>query len=249
MRLAPTTALGPKLLDFNASDDVMEMVPGTVIHAAGTDYSTTSNVPNWGLCELIYVRSTSSSTFIPGRLLHLDKDFTILDMPNTANTGRPVYVSLTNWAAGNTTTQYGWVLRSGTCPVSFSTAATAGAMYFNAAGQAQPGAAAGKQLLNATCLIAATGSFTRTVQTVNGSSRVKLSGVAGVFTGQAVSGTGIPASSVVSSVDASGREIVIGSAIGTPVAATATGSVTATFTHTGYGICHVDRACVQGQIT
>ena len=249
MRLTPIGALGPRLLDFGVSDSTQRMAVGTPLLAAGTDFSTTASVPNWGECELVYVRYASATVIDPGRLLHVDKNFTILDMPNTANTGRPVLVALSRFTAGDTNVQYGWAIRAGICPVQYSVAATTGAVYFAAAGQATPTLTAGKQILNATCLIAAAGSFTRTVQTLNGSSKVRMSNVAGVFVGQAISGTGIPASSVVSAIDPSGTAVTIGSAVGTPVAATATGSVTGTFTHTGFGICQLDRAFVQGNIT
>lgn len=259
LALANGTLVG-QLLDFSVSDDLpttftggtsSPIQPGFMASAVSTDggIDTTSNTPNWGAAEILYVVNTSSSTFNPGRLVHIDSNFALLDMPNTANTGRPVYVTLTRFTAGNTTRQGGWVLRAGMCPVSYSVAATAGAVYFAAAGQATPTLTAGKQILNATCLIAASGSFTRTVTTQNGSPRVRLARVNGLYLGQAISGTGIPASSVISSIDQSGTELVIGSAVGTPVNATATGTVTATFTHTGFGICQIDRPFVQGNIT
>lgn len=245
MRLAPINGLTGRLLDFgDSSTDTDRYNIGTHLFAAPTDgVDTGTNVPNWGLCELVWVRSTSASTFNPGRILHLDKDFQILDMPNTANTGRPVYISLTKWAAGNVTTQFGWVLRSGICPVQYSVAATTGAVYFAAAGQATPTPTAGKQILNATCLIAAASAFTRSISTQNGSSKVQLARVNGVFFDITVSGTGVPASTEVSAINPSGNEITINNA------ATATGTVTGTFTPTGYGICQIDRAFVQGQIT
>lgn len=261
MRLAPLTGLMGQSLDFALSIDLPASTssgakqhpiqPGMMITAASTDgeIDTTSNTPNWGVCELLYVVNTSSSTFNPGRLVHIDSNLAILDMPNTANTSRPVYVTLTRFSAGNTTRQGGWVLRSGICPVQYSVAATAGAVYFAAAGQATPTLTAGKNILNASCLIAASGSFTRSVTTQTGSSQVKIARVNGVFVGQAISGTGIPASSVVSAIDPSGTSLTIGSAVGTPVVATGTATVTGTFTHTGFGIVHLDRAFVQGNIT
>ena len=259
MRLAPTSNSVGTLIDFGASNDYVTtgggtsgyegIAPGTIIEAAPTDgVITTASVPNWGQCELMYVLNTSSSTFLPGRLVHVDKNFAISDMPNTAGTGRPVFVCVTNFSAGNTTTQGGWVLLSGIAPVSFSVAATTGIVFFGAAGQASPTQAAGKQILNATTLIAASGSFTRTVTTSNGSTTIKTSTVAGLYPGQAVSGTGIPASSVVNTIGADGQSFTIGSAVGTAVTATASGSVTGTFTHTGYGIVHFSRPFVQGQI-
>lgn len=249
MRLAPVDLMGPRLLNFDNSDSEQRMAVGTPLTAAATDFSTTANVGNWGTCELVYTRYASSTVINPGRILALDKNFTILDNPNTANTGRRVYVALSRFTAGDVNVQYGWVLRSGICPVQYGTAATVGPVYFAAAGTATPTLQAGKQILNANCLIAAVSTFTKTVQTRNGSSQVGMPNMAGVYVGQAISGTGIPASSVVSSIDPGGRFVVIGSAIGTPVTATASGSVTGTFTNTGYGIVEIDRGFVQGNIT
>jgi hypothetical protein len=261
MRLAPISLTG-SALDFSASDDYTTsgggtsgytgIAPGTIVEAAPTTgVDTTANVPNWGVCEVMYVLNTSANTFIPGTLVNIDKDFAISTVPNTGLVGRPCYVVLTNFAAGNTTAQGGWVLTRGVAPVKYSVAATAGPVYISAtAGQATPtNPTGGKQIIGATCLIAASGSFTRAVQTQTASSRVKVSNTAGVYTGMAISGTGIPASSVISSVESDGMTVVIGSAIGTPVNATATGAVTGTFTHTGYGICHINLPQVQGSIT
>lgn len=114
---------------------------------------------------------------------------------------------------------------------------------------ATPTAAAGVQILNARCLIAAAATFTRQGTTRSGSSRVRFGNVGGMFVGQAISGTGIPASSVISAIDSDGTSVIIGSAVGTPVNATASGTVTVTMTNTGFGICQVDSPTFQSQIT
>lgn len=250
MRLAPTNSLVGSLLDFGVSSDVKEMALGTMVEASGTDYDTTANVANWGEAELVYVSTVAAAVIIPGTLCVMDKNFRIAaTAASEANTGRPVVVALTNFAIGSTTEQYGWVLRAGICPVKYAVAATTGAVYGGTSGQATPTAAAGVQILNARCLIAAVSTFTRSGTTRNGSSEVKFPNVAGMYVGQAISGTGIPASSVISSIDPGGTRVIIGSAIGTPVTATATGTVTVTMTNTGYGICQVDRPTFQSQIT
>ena len=260
MRLA--IADGPlvgQLIDFGLSVDYPTSVtsgrgspiqPGAIYSAVSTDggIDTTSNVPNWGSAEVMYVVNTSASTFLPGNLVQVDKNFSIAAAATTAGTGAPLAVCLTRFTAGNVTRQGGWVLLAGVSPVSYSVAATTGIMYLGTSLNATPTQASGKQILNATCLIAAAGSFTRTVTTRAGLPQILVSRVNGIFVGQAISGTGIPASSVVSSIDPSGQALVIGSAVGTPVNATASGSVTGTFTHTGYGICQFDRPFVQGQI-
>jgi hypothetical protein len=261
MRFAPVYPMAGQPIDFSASVDYsttasagakqVPIQPGTILSVASTDggIDTTTNVPNWGTAEVMFVVNTSSSTFIPGNLVQVDKNFAIAAAATTANTGAPVYVCLSNFSAGNTTRQGGWVLVSGICPITTSVAATTGAVFLGTSKNVTPTAAAGKQILNATCLVAASGSFTRSITTQNGSSFIKVARVNGLYPGIAVSGTGIPGSSVVSSIDASGTGFVLGSAVGTPANATATGTVTGTFTHTGYGVFQIQRPFVQGQIT
>jgi len=263
MRLAITTGqLAGQLIDFSPSKDFSttpsagahyaSVQPGAIFSAVSTDGgidTSDAQLPNWGACEVMYVVNTSSSTFVPGNLVQIDKNFAIAANATTDNTGAPLYVCLSTFSAGNTTRQGGWVIVSGITPVTFSVAATAGQVFLGTALNATPTANTGGQILNATTLIAASGAFTRSGTTVNGSSAVRVPRVNGIYPGIAVTGTGIPASSVVSSINSGGDGIVIGSAIGTPVAATAAGTVTLTFTHTGYGICHVNRPFVQGQIT
>lgn len=251
MRLAPTYLAGPKLLDFSTSDDVQEMALGTILTATGTDYDTTANVANWGMAELVYVANVSVA-ILPGTLCVVDKNFRVVASAAAAtevNTGKPVFAALTHFAVGSTTPQYGWVLRRGVAPVRYGVAATAGRVFASTAGLATPTAAAGAQILNAQCLIAAAATFTRTGKTQAGTSRVEFSNVAGMYVGQAISGSGIPASSVISALDAGGRGVIIGSAVGTPVNATASGSVTVTMTNTGFGIVQLDYPFYQGQIT
>lgn len=251
MRLAPISALGPKLLDFSTSDDVQEMQLGTPIMATGTDYDTTANVANWGLCELVYV-ANASVAIVPGTVVVIDKNFRVVASAaaaTQANTGQPCYIALTNFGVGSTTVQYGWVLRRGIAPARFTVAATAGRVFAGAAGVFTPTAAAGVQVLNAITLIAAASTFTRLGSTKTGSAKVGFSNVGGMYVGQAISGTGIPASSVISAIDPSGNAVWIGSAVGTLVNATATASVTVTMTNTGFGIVQVDSPFYQGQIT
>lgn len=252
MRLAPIDAVGPRLLDFSVSDDVKEMALGTVIQAVGTDYDTTANVANWGDAELLYV-SNVGVAILPGTLVVMDKDFRVAATAvaaTEANQGKPLYVALTNFAVGSTTEQYGWVLRAGVCPIRYSVAATAGRVFLGTAGVATPTPAAGAQILNAICLIAAVSTFTRAGTTRAGSSQVKFGNVAGMYVGQAISGVaGIPGASVISAINPDGTSIIIGSAVGTPVAATATGTTVCTMTNTGFGICRIDKPTSQSQIT
>lgn len=255
MRLSIVGAVSAAPLDFSASENMSANLTSTntdlstfsrftlgamVLAAPTMAPDTTASVPNWGVSELVFVKSALAAT-TPGRLVTLDKDWGIADLANTANLGRPVYVTLTNFSAGTTIPQVGWVMRAGVAPVQYAVAATAGALFIGAAGQATPTAANGKQLLNAVCTIAAAGSFTRTVRTVNGSKVLIVADSRGMFIGQAVTGTGIAASSTIAAIARDGLSISLNNA------ATASGSVTGTFTHTGFGIVHFDRPFAQGQ--
>jgi hypothetical protein len=258
MRLAISSGqLSGMLLDFSASKDYVLTglttsqgpQPGGIFNCAPTEgIETTTSVPNWGYAEVMCVKNTSSSTFIPGKLVQVDKNFAIALNATTDNTGAPLAVTLSNFSAGDVTAQIGFVLISGVAPVTFSVAATAGQVFLGTAGNASPTANTGGQILNATTIIAAAGNFTRTVTTTSGQSFARCK-TNGLYPGLAVSGTGIPGSSVISSIDPSGLGFYIGSAVGTAVNATASGAVTGTFTHTGYGIVQMSRPFVQGQIT
>jgi hypothetical protein len=240
MRLAPISGLVKGLLDFQGSVDTPIVNVGTLILAAPTDgVDTGTNVPNWGQCELLYVKNVSTA-ITPGILVVLDKDFNATAAPSTAGLGKSLYVTLTSFALGSTTPQYGWVMVSGVAPIQTSVAATTGLVYIGTAGVITPTQANGKQVLNAACTIAAASAFTRTIQTANGSKRIGVSRVNGIFIGQAITGTGI--SSTVASIDPGGN------AFYTAAAATATGSVTGTFTPTGYGIVQLSRPFAQGQV-
>lgn len=240
MRLLPIDMTAGKLINFSAADDIQKHQLGTRTSVVSSDYSTVAGVGNAGGGEAIYMKA--AGTFIPGRLVHWDKDWNLLDVPNTGNTGRSLGVVLSGFTAA---APYGWVLISGAAPVSFAVAATAGALFVGAAGQATPTAAAGKQILGASTVIAGAATFTKPVRTVNGSPYITVAAgdVSGLYPGIAVSGTGIPGGATVASIDNDGRTFRLSAN------ATAGGAVTATFTHTGYGIVQLERPFVQGQIT
>jgi hypothetical protein len=176
MRLAPVSAAYAGLLDFSGSTDSAKIQVGTMLEAVPTDgLDTGSNVPNWGHSELLYVRNVSTA-ILPGAVVTLDKDFNIVAAASTANTGKAVYIALTNFALGSTTPQYGWVMAAGVAPAAFSVAATTGAVFLGTAGALTPTPAAGKQVLNAVTLIAAASAFTRQITPTNGSKYIRRPG-------------------------------------------------------------------------
>ena len=238
MNLVPLSVVAGKLLNFFLADDVQKHQLGTRFDATDSDYLAAVNVGNAGGCELVYAKGTAA--FATGRLVHLDKDMNILDVPVTGNTGRPVFVTVSTFSA---TAQFGWVARIGCVPVQFAVAATAGPVFGGTTGVATPTAAPGRQILNATTLVGSAASFTRTARTRNGLVNVDIGNTAGLFPGMAVSGAGIPGGATIASIDNGNSTLRLSAA------ATASGNPTLTFTHTGFGIVHIEQPFVQGQIT
>ena len=236
MRFAPQNLLADPI-GFYPGEAVAFMQLGSRVVGNSYDYSNVAGVPNGGGAEFLYVKA--AGTIPSGTLVVVDKDWNISAAPVTANTGRPAYVAVSMFTATNC---YGYIMVSGMCPVITSVAATTGAVFVGTAGAVSPTAAAGKALLGSTCLIAASGTFTKTGTVRKGSKVIEVGEVGGLYPGLVPSGTGIAAGTI-ESIDPSGR------AFSNSVVATASGTVTVTFTHTGFAICHIDHAHVQGQIT
>jgi hypothetical protein len=153
---------------------------------------------------------------------------------------------MNNMASGT----FGWIQITGMAV--FKTNATVAAdavIGIGAAGIAGTNTA-GKQLLGVRNIKAATATVTVTATTLNTSYVLKTNGYDGFFLGMALSGTGIPASTVVAKLSEDGNTIFMGSAVGTvgDKLATASGSITLTGTYTGYGAGFINRPFAQGQI-
>ncbi len=224
-------------IDFTKASDVQYFPLGTVMYGSPGDPSATANVPNAG-GKFIYAKSAAAAVI--GAPLQLDKDYGLAALPNTGNTGAPLVIAASEFSTTNT---FGWVCESGQVPVKVSAAAAAGAaLFISGAGTLSSTIAAGKQILGISSLIGSTGAFTKAAVTTNGSPTVKVSDIAGLYVGLTPSGTGIAASTI-TAIDAGRREITLSAN------ATASGSITATFTHTGYVIANIASPHVQGQIT
>jgi hypothetical protein len=99
-----------------------------------------------------------------------------------------------------------------------------------------------KGMVNVHNLKAATATTTWTANTQNGTGKIVVpNGYDGAFLGMALSGSGVPASTVVAKLDPDGKTIYTGSAIGTlgDKNSTATGSITLTGTYTGFGAGYI----------
>lgn len=201
--------------------------------------------PFWGWGEFIYGKASGA---IAARLVCvLDNTYLAVGVPNAANQGFPVVFAMSKMADAT----FGWFMKSGLA-IYATTATVAAGTAIGITGVGTVGAnTAGKQILGVRNLIAATGTKTVTALTTNGTGILQTGGYDGFFVGMALSGTGIPASTVVAKLDSDGRTIYTGSAIGTlgDKNSTATGSITLTGTYTGFGAGMVDAAFAQGAIT
>lgn len=200
-------------------------------------YVTDFNDPYYGWQKMIYAQAAAAQE--TGSLVFFTNAWVATDIPNTANTGLSIGVAKTAMAINT----YGWYILSGQAPWS-ATASVAAGVAFGITAAGQVGAnTAGKQILGARVNIAGTGTFTRTVQTFSGSTRFVTSSCDGLFIGLAISGTGIAGSSTIATIDPSSNTFT------TNNAATANGTVTATYTYTNFLIVYANSPFVQGAIT
>lgn len=217
--------------------DTTERHPlGTVVDAVD---------PYWGAGEFIYVES--DDTIVKGSVCMIDDSMKAKLVPNTAGQGFPVGIAM----APMTTGKFGWLqLRGLAVYKTGSTVAAGTAVGITAAGVVGT-LANGKQLLGNRNMrsATATASFTNT-QTFNGLGHLfRAAGYDGAFLGMALSGSGVPASTVVAGLDPDGKTIRMGSAIGTfDKLATASALVTVTGTYTGYGAGVINAPFAQGQV-
>lgn len=191
----------------------------------------------YGYGSFVYGKAAQASGV--GRLCFMDANWNATDIPNTANTGYPIVVARANMAINT----YGWFQFAGQMPM-LATASVAVGTAFGLTGAGTVGAnSAGKQILNARVVRAGTATIVIAgVQTIQGSPIIKLPNIAGLFVGLAASGTGIAASTI-SAIDSSQNQVTLSANC------TATGSVSATFTYTGFLGVMSNGPFVQGAIT
>lgn len=202
--------------------------------------------PFWGTGEFMYFKSNDA--ILKGSLSMWDEVYQGALLPSTALQGFSFGVAMTPVASAS----FGWMQLSGRCVYKTNATVAADVAIAVAAAGIAGTLVAGKQLLNTRNRIAATGTKTFTVNTQSGTGvLVAIAGYDGAFLGMALSGTGIPASTVVAALDPDGRRIYTGSAIGTlgDKNSTATGQITLTGTYTGFGGAIINRPFAQGAIT
>lgn len=202
--------------------------------------------PFWGLGTFMYIKSADA--ILKGSLVMFDESYNGALLPSTALQGFPFGVAMAPMASGT----YGWIQLEGRAVYKTNATVAADTAIAVAAAGIAGTLAAGKQLVNVRNRIAATGTKTFTANTQNGTNVLFCpSGYDGAFLGMALSGTGIPASTVVAGLDPDGKRIYTGSAIGTfgDKNSTATGQITLTGTYTGYGSGVINNPFAQGAIT
>jgi hypothetical protein len=187
-------------------------------------------------------RRTLFARFLPivsgGKYIHQ-----MTQVANTAIMGRPVCVAMTSM----TVNQWGWFMVAGIAPVNCN-ASVAADTTFSIAAAGQGGAlAAGKQIVNARVIIAATQTVAKTGVANSGSTQLFIPGDDGWFVGAYLSGTGIAASTVVNDIDPSGTIVTLNNA----TTAAVNGTVTATYNNATifYNVVHMHYPFAQGAIT
>lgn len=214
----------------------------------------------WGGVEFLYAQASATiNAWAPcaltPALVNGRWQFQAAPVANTANQVRPLAVAIQQMAAN----QFGWFAVGGLVPVA-SNASVATATPLGIAAAGLLGAdSAGKEVLNAINIAAATTTVTKNCFVTANSPQIRVTGnntIDGLFIGVAISGTGIPANAVVQTLDPDGRTFTISTGpgvAGAPLNATGTGGVVLTGTYNDgtnfYNIAHINRPFAQGRIT
>lgn len=222
--------------DWFLPDTVQRMPLGTMVEAVD---------PFWGLGVFVYWKSNDA--ILKGSLVMVDEVSLATLLPSTTIQGFPFSVAMAPAASG----KFGWGQVAGQAVYKTNATVAADAAVAVAAAGIVGATAAGKGLNNVRNRKSATATVTKTnTITTNGSAVLQTTGYDGFFLGMALSGTGIPAATVVAALSPDGRTISMGSAIGTiDKLATATGNITLTGTYTGFGAGIIMFPFAQGAIT
>lgn len=207
--------------------------------------------PWWGYGEYVYARASASIRAFGLAVLTPVFDSTLnsyrydaSEVPNTANLGRTLVVAAKAMSSGD----YGWFCQSGLTPVNCN-ASVAADTTFGIAAAGQGGAnGAGKQVLNARVIAAATTTVAKAnCQNLSGSTALQVPNSDGWFVGAYLSGTGVAAGATVSSISPDGRTVTMSAASTASIA----GTVTATYNNATvfYNVAHIQRPFAQGAIT
>jgi len=188
--------------------------------------------PFWGGGTFVYFKSNDA--ILKGSIVVLDELGQGALLPSAVTQGFSFGVAMAPTASG----EYGWMQVAGRAVYKTNATVAADGVLAIAAAGILGATATGKQVIGIRNRKSATGTETVTANTTNTLGTLYCpNGYDGLFLGAALSGTGIPASTVVAKLGSDGKTVYMGSAIGTTgdKLATATGSITLTATYTGYG--------------
>ncbi len=221
--ITPTAGTQP-FNDWFAPDTTQRQALGMTVSAVD---------PFWGAGVFLYLKSADA--VLKGSAVMWDEVFASTLLPSAVTQGFSFGIAMAPAASGT----YFWAQIAGRAVYKTNATVAADGVLAIAAAGILGATATGKQVLGIRNRIAATGTktFANTV-TTNGTNVLYVpNGYDGAFLGMALSGTGIPASTVVAGLDPDGKRILTGSAIGTfgDKNSTASGSITLTGTYTGYG--------------
>jgi hypothetical protein len=209
--------------DWFVPDTTRRQTLGQIVEAVDT---------YWGHGVFQYIKSNDA--ILAKELVIVGTGNTFLGtlLPSTASLGFPFGVAPAPIPSGS----FGWIQLAGFCVYKTSaTVAADAAVGIGTAGMIGAYSTL-KGVVGVRNVKSATATTTVTAGTLNGGGNLTTGGYDGFFLGMALSGTGVPASTVVAALNPDGRTITMGSAIGTfDKTATATGSITLTGTYTGYG--------------
>lgn len=245
--IAPTVGSQP-IGNSNTNVEVAQSASGYVpLVPLGTIQSLVD--PYWGGGEVIRLRVPAGTAAIPvGGAAVCTTAFGYVAAPNTANLGQPVYFAVNAVPLNASFDQYAWFYIGGTFPV-YSSASVAASAAIGIVAAGQLGAnSAGKQILSAKVNAPATTTVVKAnCSTRSGSPIVQVPNTDGWFIGLTVTGTGIPATTTVTAIDASGTLVTLSNN------ATATGSASLTGTYTSgalfWNVVTASRPFAQGAIT
>lgn len=231
-------------------------LPGQGTSGISPGFMATAEDPVWGPGEFIFARAGGTIPLAALTVLQTAWDSNNLTMqqnmvvcPNTANQSQSVYVYVGNTQL--TVGQYGWFSMAGNYPVA-SNATVAAQTVVGVAAAGQIGAtSAGKQIQGMISAIPATQTVASPVTgayySASGGFTIQIKNTAGFFPGAYVSGTGVGAAAICTSVDP------IRSIIGVSVANSAapSGNITATYNNGTifYNVCQFNSPSLQSRIT
>lgn len=215
------------------------------------------NDPFWGGLELVRLSVPAATLVRLGSLSTLTATYGYVAVPVAANLGQSVAVSFNHVPSNASFVQYAWFVIGGKYLVNSTASIAADTALGTAASVGQAAAnSAGKQILNARVQVAATATVVKPVNTTSGSAIVRTNNSDGLFVGQTITGTGIPASSYIGAIDAAVTPVAItltAADLVTAALATVTGFPTATATNNDatrfWNTVTMSRPFVQGAIT